>query len=114
MCSACEFGDPEPTLAELEASRRSIYSRAANIVNESCSKQNFWLWLILSGQKWREAASHLESLEYQIEEVRLWSTDPHDREWIYRRHDALVEAWHRQSREDQLDSLPSYVLDGPY
>jgi len=114
MCSACESGEPEPTLAELEAYRRSIYSRAASIVNEASPQLNFRAWIVLSAHKWREVASQLESLEYQIEEVRLWSTDPDDREWIYRRHDALVEVWHRKSQQDQFDSLPNYVLDGPY
>lgn len=121
MCGACEMGDPDPTprqlldlvvyeadklarqRAEIEASLATYTPEDAAVARVALSSEFF---VDYQTKPFHRALRHFENI------FKL-ATHLDDDQWLNRLHARQEAEWRRMPAEDQFDSLPDYVLDGP-
>lgn len=114
MCGACEMGDETPTVNELRSEIEHVYVKIGKVramighVAE-LHPEHDWseVWRLLGVP----LVNEVDRLEARIFDMLRLDPNPDSREWIYAAHREKIAEWMLASDEDQLWSLPGYVLD---
>ena len=113
MCGECESGEDAPTLNETLDYIASIYSRTAKRAQRALTIFDPTAVSIFLPYLWSGAAKEIAAQQALANEIREWTADPDDSDWIFTRHKARVREFMEATSNDCEHGLDAANCFGP-